>query len=269
MACRLGGLKLKTPICNRQVMAWFYAYPFAVRSSLAFYALLLTLVFPYTRRHVLPLFEHPVAPHQAYLPGFDFLRGLAALLVAISHCWWATYPVFAATQYDPAGQFIAYGAKGVPIFATLSGFLIYRAAQGAVGSIEGLRRYVIRRFFRIYPAYALGVLLALAAWQYVAGTNYSATGYFLSDLLMLPVFDWPAGYANPPTWSLYVEVTFYAFMPLALIVLGRSKMVLFCAIGISTMAVADFDGRAFSLWRFFLFGILASEIAEKIPRKFA
>jgi hypothetical protein len=97
------------------------AYPFATASSAAFYVLLVALAVPYLRPYFSLLFTHPIPPHQKYQLGFDTLRGFAAIFVAFAHCWWATYPVFAATQM--AAPFLAYGTKAVPIFAVLSGFL--------------------------------------------------------------------------------------------------------------------------------------------------
>jgi len=236
-------------------------FPIATVSSAAFYALLLCFAFPGTRGVVTRIFAHPIPPHQSYLYGFDTLRGFAAALVAIGHCWWATYPVFAKTQ----GQFpfLAYGAKGVPIFAVLSGFLIYRSALGSIQSIEKLRAYAIRRFFRIYPVYALAVILCFLTGQYVDGPYTSVTSAFFADLFALNVFDWP-GFANPPAWSLYVEIAFYAFLPIMVLVVPRKWVVQFCLVGIVVMILADYESRVFALWRYFLVGIVAAELSPRI-----
>ena len=240
-------------------------HPLASLSSLATYLLLIALCVPYTRRILEPRLVHPIPPHQRYLNAFDTYRGFAASLVAIGHCWWATYPVFAHTQY--ALQFIAYNAKAVPIFAVLSGFLIYRSTL-SIKTIEDLRKYAIRRFFRIYPVYIVGVFLCLFYGQYVSIPDYNGLSRFVADAFMLQTVNWPAGFGNPPTWSLYVEVMFYAYLPLLVLTIGRSRMVWFSAGFLVVLLLADTQSRVLGLWKFFSIGIVASETAPHV-RKFA
>ena len=111
-------------------MSWVAAYPFATASSAAFYTLLVAYTVPRFRGTFTPLFTHPVPPTQEMLGGFDSLRGIAAAMVALAHCWWATHPVFHSTQL--AAPWIAYATKWVSIFAVLSGFLIYRSGLKAI-----------------------------------------------------------------------------------------------------------------------------------------
>ncbi len=249
-------------------MSWITAYPVATISSGLFYFLLLLLAFPTSRNIIAPHFVHPIPPHQEYLRGFDTLRGFAAALVALGHFWWSSYPVFSSTQVLRPMQFIGYASKGVPMFAVLSGFLIYRSVL-SIKSLQDLRDYTIRRFFRIYPVYVFAVIICLMLKQYVATANFTAPGYFVSDFFMLTIFNWPGGFANSPTWSLYIEMIFYAFLPLAVIVLGRRKMVLFSLIMIAAMVAADYPSRFFSLWKYFFIGIAASEFSLILKKKSA
>lgn len=237
-------------------MQWFAAYPVATISCIGFYGILMFLAIPQTRKYVTPLFIHPIPPHQRYLKGFDTLRGFAAIFVAISHSWWSTYPVFSKTQLSAVGGFIAYGAKAVPMFAVLSGFLIYRSTL-SISTLNHLREYALRRFFRIYPVYFFGVLLCLLQTQYQANASELLT----ADILMFTILDWPGGFANPATWSLYIEVMFYAFVPFFTLVLNRRTVVILASLGIIAMIVADCPSRIFALWKYFLFGILASELS--------
>jgi peptidoglycan/LPS O-acetylase OafA/YrhL len=237
---------------------WLRAYPIATASTAALYVVLLALAIPRSRRILAPWLVHPTAPTQQYLQAFDTFRGFAAAFVALGHCWWASYPVFASTQSTV--PFLAYGAKAVPEFAVLSGFLIYRSVL-LIKSLEDLRTYTIRRFFRIYPVYLLSVILCLASGQYLTGEYFSSRGYLFSDLFMFNIISWPGGFANPVTWSLYVEATFYAFLPLVVLTVGRKRMVVFALLGLAAMIVADYPSRVFGLWKFFLIGILASELS--------
>jgi peptidoglycan/LPS O-acetylase OafA/YrhL len=239
------------------------AYPFAAISSLAAYCFLVLLSIPSTRCIVSPYFVHPTPPHQQFLGSLDTFRGLAASLVALGHCWWATYPIFAATQWKLS--FLAYNSKAVPIFAVLSGFLIYRSVL-SIKTIEGLRNYAMRRFFRIYPVYAVGVLLAALTSQYLANHDYHGLGRFFADLFMLQTIEWPGGFGNPPTWSLFVEVVFYAYLPVVVITLGRSRMLWFSTVLLIVLLIADSQSRALGLWKFFSIGIIAAELFQYTKR---
>lgn len=234
------------------------AYPFATLSSAGFYSLLIALAVPSMRRVLVPYLGHPVAPNQQYLQAFDTFRGFAAALVAFGHCWWATHPLFHATQMEV--PFIAFGQKAVPMFAVLSGFLIFRSVL-LIRSVQDLRVYVIRRAFRIYPVYLLGVGLGVICSQYIAGQYISPLSFLASDIFMLNTLGWPGGFANPVTWSLYIEVVFYALLPLAFMALGRRHLIQASVIGLLVLIAADFPSRTFGLWKFFLMGILASEVA--------
>jgi peptidoglycan/LPS O-acetylase OafA/YrhL len=237
------------------------AHPIATLSSAALYLFLLALAIPETRRIVAPWFSHPIPPHQQYLRGFDTLRGLAAAFVALGHCWWMTYPVFASTQLVvPA---LGYASKGVPIFAALSGFLIYRSVV-SIASLAKLREYAIRRTFRIYPIYLLGVLLCLLTGQYRDPEGFRL---LTSDLFMFSAISWPDGFANPPTWSLYIEVIFYALLPMVVVLFGQRRMLVGSIIVLIAMIVADNQSRVFSLWKYFLVGIIASELAPRLKAR--
>jgi peptidoglycan/LPS O-acetylase OafA/YrhL len=230
-------------------------WPIAVASSLIFWALLVAMGAPRVRELIGSIVTHPKDSTQPYVVAFDTVRGLAAAMVLLGHCRWATYPVFYQTWLITG---FIYGTKAVPIFAVLSGFLIYRSVL-SIHSLQGLRSYAIRRFFRLYPVYAVGILLCLATGQYVGANNYTAFGAFASDVLMLNVVGWPGPIGNPPTWSLYVEVMFYALLPLIVLIIRRDRMTAFAGSLIIALIIADYPSRVFGLWKFFGFGVLASE----------
>ncbi|HEY2702562.1 MAG TPA: acyltransferase [Candidatus Dormibacteraeota bacterium] len=147
------------------------------------------------------------------------LRGVAALLVVISHC-------------------LAIGGftLGVDLFFVLSGFLITRLLVGEIGNNGriALARFYIRRGFRLLPALVL-FLLAVLTWGHLrgdAGGVASIHGTVLSSLLY--VENWhilSVGTATPSllvdpathTWSLSIEEQFYLLWPVLLIAGWRWK----------------------------------------------
>ena len=238
------------------------AYPIALVSAAAFYLALFSLLVPQVRALAAPILGPSTISGRDYLPGFDTFRGFAAAIVALGHGWWATYPVLNASHaWLP---FLPYAAKGVPIFCVLSGFLIYRSVL-AIDSLGELRAYAIRRFFRIYPVYFISVVLCLLAGQYGGRTDASSAQFFFADVFMFRILWWPA-YANPVTWSLYIEAAFYVALPLVVLVVRPQRMALFALLGIVAMTVADHASRDYNLWRYFLYGILAAELSPYLKR---
>nr|WP_225444781.1 acyltransferase [Pseudomarimonas arenosa] len=140
-------------------------------------------------------------------------RLLLALLVAVSHLWSFMLP-------GPA----AYAVWG---FFVLSGFLMCLVLQEKYGfGRQGLLRYGLQRFLRIFPSFWLASLLGAVALIWVAhASNHDPRalnpGFGLPQSLpewgflatLLPVFPrWngPVPVAN----ALSIEVGFYLLMPL-------------------------------------------------------
>jgi len=140
----------------------------------------------------------------------DSLRAIAALMVLVFHLvllgvWEPSHDV---------SRFLVHLNAGVPIFFVISGFLLYRPflrGRRAGERPAGLWPYAARRATRIFPAYWLAL--------YVGALLVSMPG----------VFDWPRGlltlglaqvYSHDPAqglpqaWSICVELSFYAFLPL-------------------------------------------------------
>jgi peptidoglycan/LPS O-acetylase OafA/YrhL len=108
-------------------------------------------------------------------------------------------------------QVIDRGWLSVTLFFVLSGFVL---ACGESRRPSRPARFWRARFARIYPAYALGLLLLLPA-QHLAGSGFLAsTGYVAVHVLLLQA--WSGALAltwNFPGWSLSAEAFFYAVFP--------------------------------------------------------
>jgi peptidoglycan/LPS O-acetylase OafA/YrhL len=153
-------------------------------------------------------------------PVLDTLRFVGALCVVTTH---TSFQSGAYNSDGIWGPLLARLDVGVAIFFVLSGFLLFRphivaAAAERPGPRTG--RYYWKRFLRIYPVYAVTVVLALALIPENHGTGL---GGWLRTLLMLDSFladEVPQGLTQ--MWSLAVEVSFYLVLPaLAALVFGR------------------------------------------------
>ena len=158
----------------------------------------------------------------------DGLRGLAALAVFCHHCWGHQLGGEHAPFPSSAPEWAAEELRlSVPLFFVLSGLLIYRGFLGELrrdGEIR-LGRYVKRRAARILPAY----------YAAIAGVILLLWGSSIPGLGLPPAHDLPlfAIFAqnydthtyltlDSPTWTLCVEVAFYAALPLLVWAFARA-----------------------------------------------
>lgn len=165
-----------------------------------------------------------ITGHQASLDG---LRAIAALAVLVTHVGAQTGFSFTGS---PASWVTSRGDVGVPIFFALSGLLLFRPwAMAALGgaSAPDVRIYFIRRVLRIVPVYWVVVAIAMITLN---RAHAGSPGTWAQYLFFLQVYDphpWWHGSGAPglaQMWSLAVEASFYALLPLigiALIMLAR------------------------------------------------
>jgi peptidoglycan/LPS O-acetylase OafA/YrhL len=182
----------------------------------------------------------------------DAFRGLAALLVVMFHSW-----VIARPLHDDATNilpFIKVGDKAVPIFCILSGFLIFRSLAKAT-SLDDIRYYTKRRVLRIFPLYVATIIVCF----FIGSTKICRMP---GELFMLNALRFPY-FSNPASWSLFVEVGFYAILPIFLISAGpRILAYSSCALGI--LVWSDMEGPSYlSLWKYFVIGIIGSVLFDR------
>jgi len=152
------------------------------------------------------------------VPALDGIRGIAALMVVLTHVGFQTGEV----QRGAHGAILARFDFGVALFFVLSGFLLCRpwlasAAAGRPG--PDVRSYLRRRAVRIMPAYwlTLAVVLLLPARATITATgaasNIALTQIYTGDLLT----------DFTQTWSLCTEAVFYLALPLVAGSLARNR----------------------------------------------
>lgn len=172
----------------------------------------------------------PRFPGSAGVASWTGLRAVAVFLVVGTHAAFAT----GALAHGYVGMMLARLEIGVAIFFVLSGFLLFRpwvhsAATGCVRPPIG--DYARRRVRRVMPAYVITVMLAYGVYSfYSAGPNPAQNWVGLMRHLTLTQIytnNYLLTYLHPAlsqTWSLAVEVAFYAVLPL----LAYVVLVMFC-----------------------------------------
>lgn len=159
----------------------------------------------------------PIELAQPYLPYLDGLRGVAIVLVVLSH-------ILKKNDY-----FDVLGEVGVKIFFVLSGFLITillvkeKVRNGRIS----LTRFYIRRTLRIMPvAYLfLAVLFILNIFFELGVTpvGFLSSALYIKNVPIPGSDDWYSGHF----WSLSIEEQFYLFFPFLLVLnLNRYTMLI-------------------------------------------
>ncbi len=157
---------------------------------------------------------------------FDSLRAIAALSVFAVHLpWVATLP-----DDDVLKPYLQQLNVGVTVFFLISGFLLYRpfvAARLRSAGAPDVRSYGLRRALRIVPAYWLALPFAVL-FVGASGESATATRVFSAHGVpayfgFLQVYDSDTLFGGiSAAWTLCVEVTFYAMLPLWAVLLRRS-----------------------------------------------
>jgi peptidoglycan/LPS O-acetylase OafA/YrhL len=164
----------------------------------------------------------PVAPpaeRRFQIDALDGVRGLAVLLVFLSHC------SNKGVSLVPFTDFRGMGKTGVWLFFLLSSFLLtypFIAKGKEAFSFPALKNYAWRRALRVYPLYFLYCLLALATTPFISqlipegtvttagkepGIPFLLTPWeFIEQMLLLK--------GKGLTWSILVEFKFYFDLPL-------------------------------------------------------
>jgi peptidoglycan/LPS O-acetylase OafA/YrhL len=156
-------------------------------------------------------------PHHPRFPLIDGMRAIAVLSVVLVHT------TLGARELAIVGPLLAHMNIGVAVFFLISGFLLYRpfvAHRGGGAAAPPVVQYAKRRLLRIYPAYWLVLtVLVIAPGLTGVGNGDWWAQYGLVQTLPLPGgasgchgFLSDCGLAQ--TWSLVIEMTFYAALPL-------------------------------------------------------
>ncbi len=158
-------------------------------------------------------------------PLFDSLRAIAALSVFVFHL----PQVFRMSVDNPARPYLLELNVGVAVFFLVSGFLLYRpfaSARYLGNAAPATLPYAERRALRIFPAYwvaLVGVVILLgSSGEAVTATPVFSAHGIVAYFPLLQVYDSNTLLGGvSAAWTLCVELSFYAMLPLWAMLLGR------------------------------------------------
>lgn len=131
----------------------------------------------------------------------DAMRAIAVLLVVWTHTAENFAGVSGSQHFlDSLQDSVNFGRIGVVIFFAISGMLIPSSLKGSLG--EGTRSFIIRRFFRLFPAFWVSILVY---WLMIPGRSVADV---VANATMLPGL-----FGREPLtglyWTLETELYFY------------------------------------------------------------
>jgi peptidoglycan/LPS O-acetylase OafA/YrhL len=182
---------------------------------------------------------------QAKIHALEGLRGLAILLVVLSHIW-VVYPFDRLDEIAPLDGWFKGGSVGVSIFLVLSGFLVTRSMlqafdrRGAIGPFYPL----LRRFIRISAqVYLLLIAILVVAQVDAKDTNTEAATTRSVTAIATYTWNWyvrdhalDARGDLGHLWYLSVELQVFIVLVLAIALWGRRRQAL--TIGVVVLIVA-------------------------------
>jgi len=166
-------------------------------------------------------------------PSLNGLRALSIIFVIFSHLKSELLNVPILSELFYYIGFLSDGQLGVNVFFVISGFLItilLLKEEKSHGKIS-LKKFYLRRFFRIFPAYYF-LLLVYAVLSFFSIINISTISW-LTAVTYTKYFNWNLDWFTAHAWSLSIEEHFYLMWPF-IFLLGK-KLRLFFLIGIITI----------------------------------
>lgn len=174
---------------------------------------------------------------------FNIIRLFAAIQVIFRH-------LFYGANFD--NVYISYIYKfimffpGVPIFFTISGFLIFWSYD----KNANLKVYFFNRFLRIYPGlwvclFFTVIILIIADRQGQISNNLSVFLLWIAAQLTIVQFwtpdflkFWGEGTPNGSLWTIFIEIQFYFFIPFFYFLLKKlGKYKIFFIFILSTFSI--------------------------------
>ena len=151
----------------------------------------------------------------------NLLRFIAALGVLLYHYTFMFYQRgFTYLDFGVGRSLFQYGYLGVDLFFIISGFVIALSAEGRTAW-----KFLISRLARLYPLFWISV--SITSFFLLFGGNWISSevtaSRYLAGLTMIPgLFNQTV--VDGSYWSLEVELKFYAFI-FIIIVLGLFKKI--------------------------------------------
>ncbi len=177
----------------------------------------------------------------------DDLRGIAILSVILYH--YSLYNNgFVDTVYNLSNlvrDYFNIGSFAVSIFFLISGFVIAMSLN-SIERKKSVKRFIVKRFFRLYPTYWVSILLIVLAAYLIKNENiYKLKDIILNFTMFQDIFK--ANNIDGVYWTLAIEIKFYILSALFYLfgLLKRIKAIytIFLILSLTTLLLSYIDGN--------------------------
>ena len=156
-------------------------------------------------------------PRSKRILELDALRAISCLNLLLFH-----FTYVYANKYgfeSPLGFSFPYGKYGVQLFFMLSGFVNAMTFVGKRSATD----FMFARAIRIFPSYWLVILVNVVLLSHLPLFHTPSTGETIANLTTMPKL---FGFENlePVTWTLQIEMLFYATLIIMMLTNAFEKM---------------------------------------------
>lgn len=172
----------------------------------------------------------------------DSMRGLASLTVFFSHFVMGnvfTGPVCKILRMSPV-HIIWDGSSAVPFFFVLSGFVLALPYINNQGRYMELLSFYLKRIFRIFPAFIVGILLSVMLKEYLYAPQNNIQHYSdwlnsfwkwdlkdnlvqLQFTLIMLTTNYNPDLFDPVIWSLAIEMIISFAVPFWILIINKNN----------------------------------------------
>ena len=178
-----------------------------------------------------------------FSPELHALRGLAALVVVVRH---TTHVVDTGGPAEVWLGTLFNSGGAVAFFFVLSGFVLALSLRGRATGLVPYGRYVVRRGFRLMPLLVFTAVLGTLYCNLLdPHRTYPFSTEWFNRFYAQDIGPWhfvgalvgASARANPPTWSIYVEIIASLLIPFMVLAAGRATHALVAGAALFALAL--------------------------------
>ncbi|UBM11743.1 acyltransferase family protein [Cupriavidus metallidurans] len=199
----------------------------------------------------------------------DGMRAIAAMMVVCSH--YISHAALVLGEPTSSPLQVAFGAVGVQIFFSITGFLFTRKAMAGPIDISAL---IGSRVRRIIPLFVVAMTAAILMAAYISTSLKDAPRIHWYEVAAAYAYGFYGDHAPAiagisisgqigQIWTLHWEWWFYLFVPFIAVVLTRGTWLLAALAFAGTCALYQLQVEGQS-WVFFLPGVLCALVADRV-----
>ena len=157
----------------------------------------------------------------------DYLRGAMALSILLYHFF--SWSIGGQSSDTVLGRL---GIYGVSTFYVISGMSMFIACRNYAWSPKETWSYLVKRFFRIAPLFAIATLTTIVVLRFINPQYFPTLETLISNLTLAFGFYNPTNYIVTGGWSIGNEMVFYFFLPMAVILFRSPAMAAWVLAGV-------------------------------------